>query len=42
MAVIVLPYKRHITDLTGITEPESLGLARVLKKILTRYDNLFT
>lgn len=40
--IMVLPYKRHITDLTAITEDEALGLARVLKKILTRYDNLFT
>jgi UDPglucose--hexose-1-phosphate uridylyltransferase len=40
--IMVLPYKRHITDLTAITEDEALGLARVLKKVLTRYDNLFT
>lgn len=40
--IMVLPYKRHITDLTAIKEDEALGLARVLKKILTRYDNLFT
>jgi hypothetical protein len=40
--IIVLPYKRHIADVTGITEDEALGLARVLKKVLTRYDNLFT
>lgn len=40
--IMVLPYKRHITDLTAITEGEALGLARVLKKVLTRYDNLFT
>jgi UDPglucose--hexose-1-phosphate uridylyltransferase len=40
--IMVLPYKRHITDLTAIKEDEALGLARVLKKVLTRYDNLFT
>lgn len=40
--IMVLPYKRHITDLTAMTEPETAGLARVLKKVLTRYDNLFS
>lgn len=38
---LVLNYKRHLTDLTAFTEEEALGLSRVLKTVLTRYDNLF-
>ncbi|WRT67198.1 galactose-1-phosphate uridylyltransferase [Kwoniella shivajii] len=40
--VILLPYKRHIPSLLQLTQIEIQGLARILKKILVRYDNLFS
>ncbi|KLT46257.1 galactose-1-phosphate uridylyltransferase [Cutaneotrichosporon oleaginosum] len=38
---MVLPYKRHIPSLAQMTPAEDEGLARVLKALLVRYDNLF-
>ncbi|BEI81718.1 hypothetical protein CcaverHIS002_0208780 [Cutaneotrichosporon cavernicola] len=38
---MVLPYKRHIPSLAQMTPAEDEGLARVLKTLLVRYDNLF-
>lgn len=38
---MVLPYKRHIPSLAQMTPEEDEGLARVLKQLLVRYDNLF-
>ncbi|WVQ78403.1 galactose-1-phosphate uridylyltransferase [Cryptococcus sp. DSM 104549] len=40
--ILVLPYKRHIPSILQLTEPEVAGLARILKKVLVRYDNLFS
>ncbi len=37
---IVLP-RRHVLRLPDLTEPERNGLADVLKRLCTRYDNLF-
>ena len=37
---ILLP-RRHIERLPELTEPERTSLADVLKRLLTRYDNLF-
>lgn len=37
---LVLP-KRHVLHLQDLTEEERLDLARVLKELTTRYDNLF-
>jgi UDPglucose--hexose-1-phosphate uridylyltransferase len=37
----VLPTKRQITSILELTPEEAQGLARVLKKCLVRYDNLF-
>lgn len=38
---LLLPYKRHISSLSDMTDEEDAGLARVLKALLVRYDNLF-
>jgi UDPglucose--hexose-1-phosphate uridylyltransferase len=38
--VLVLP-KRHVRDMVALHEPERDGLADILKRITTRYDNLF-
>lgn len=38
---MVLPYKRHIPSLAEQTEAEDEGLARVMKALLVKYDNLF-
>lgn len=38
---LVLPYRRHISSLSELSETEEEGLARVLKALLVRYDNLF-
>lgn len=38
---LVLPYRRHIRSLSDMTPKEDRGLARVLKTLLVRYDNLF-
>jgi UDPglucose--hexose-1-phosphate uridylyltransferase len=37
----VLPYKRHIPSILQLTPEEQAGLARILKRVLVRYDNLF-
>ncbi len=37
----VLPYKRQIDSLPRLEPEERAGLARILKKTLIRYDNLF-
>ena len=39
---LVLPYKRHIPSLLQMTPEEDGGLARILRKVLVRYDNLFS
>jgi UDPglucose--hexose-1-phosphate uridylyltransferase len=33
--------KRHVPDMTHFTEEEKLALADILKRLTTRYDNLF-
>lgn len=38
----VLPYKRHIPSLLQLSTQEAEGLARILKRVLVRYDNLFS
>jgi UDPglucose--hexose-1-phosphate uridylyltransferase len=38
----VLPYKRHIPSILQFSTAEQEGLARILKKVLVRYDNLFS
>ncbi|OCF36583.1 galactose-1-phosphate uridylyltransferase [Kwoniella heveanensis BCC8398] len=40
--ILVLPYKRHIPSLLQFTPEETAGLAKILKKVLVRYDNLFS
>ncbi|KAK8869690.1 galactose-1-phosphate uridylyltransferase [Kwoniella newhampshirensis] len=40
--ILLLPYKRHIPSLLQLTETEVKGLSRILKKVLVRYDNLFS
>ena len=37
----VMQYKRHIPSLLQCSEAERDGLARILKEVLVRYDNLF-
>lgn len=39
---LVLPYKRHIPSLSQMTPEEDASLARVMKALLVRYDNLFS
>ena len=39
---IVLPYKRHIPSILQMTAEETADLATILKKVLVRYDNLFS
>ena len=38
---LLLP-RRHVLRLPDLTEPERDGLAEILKRLLTRYDNLFS
>ena len=38
---VLLISKKHARDFTALSEAEQLGLADVLKRITTRYDNLF-
>lgn len=38
----MLPYKRHIPSIMQLTPEEVQGLARILQKVLVRYDNLFS
>ncbi|ORX40005.1 putative UTP-hexose-1-phosphate uridylyltransferase [Kockovaella imperatae] len=40
--ILLLPYKRHISSLCGLTPEETRGLAKVLKRVLVRFDNLFS
>lgn len=39
--IMVLPYNRHIPSIAEMTPEEDASLARVLKAVLVRYDNLF-
>lgn len=39
---LVLPYKRHIPSIAQMTPEEDASLARVMKALLVRYDNLFS
>jgi UDPglucose--hexose-1-phosphate uridylyltransferase len=39
--VLLLPRERHIARLTDLTADEQTDLARTMKRLLTRYDNLF-
>ena len=41
-SAVVLPYKRHISSLCDLTPQEQVGFAKVLKRMLVRYDNLFS
>lgn len=38
----MLPYKRHIPSLIQLNDNEVHGLARILQRLLVRYDNLFS
>jgi UDPglucose--hexose-1-phosphate uridylyltransferase len=38
--VLLLP-RRHVTELPALTAAERTDLAQILKRLLTRYDNLF-
>lgn len=38
---LLLPRRRHILRLPDLQEGERLSLAEILKRLLTRYDNLF-
>ncbi|KAK1925192.1 putative UTP-hexose-1-phosphate uridylyltransferase [Papiliotrema laurentii] len=40
--LLVMQYKRHIPSLLQCSEAERDGLARILKEVLVRYDNLFS
>ncbi|WVF72224.1 galactose-1-phosphate uridylyltransferase [Kwoniella sp. CBS 6097] len=40
--ILVLPYKRHTPSLLQMSTEETAGLARILKGVLVRYDNLFS
>jgi UDPglucose--hexose-1-phosphate uridylyltransferase len=33
--------KRHVGDIAALRAPERAGLAEILKRVTTRYDNLF-
>jgi UDPglucose--hexose-1-phosphate uridylyltransferase len=33
---------RHVSSIDGLTDEESASLARIIKKLTTRYDNLFS
>lgn len=37
-----MPYKRQIHSVSSLTAEEQAGLARIMKKVLVRYDNLFS
>jgi len=39
--ILLLPRERHIPSLMDLTPDEQDGLADILKRLLTRYDNLF-
>ena len=39
--ILLLPRERHIPRLTDLTRDEQGALAEILKRLLTRYDNLF-
>ena len=39
--VLLMPCRRHIRRLPELTADEEMGLAELLKRLLTRYDNLF-
>ncbi|OWZ67244.1 galactose-1-phosphate uridylyltransferase [Cryptococcus neoformans Bt63] len=39
---LLLPYKRHIPSLIQLNDNEVIGLARILQRLLVRYDNLFS
>ena len=39
--ILLLPRERHIPRLTDLTHDEQDALAEILKRLLTRYDNLF-
>ena len=41
LPLYVLHGRRHISRLNEITSNEKLNLADILKKLLTKYDNLF-
>ncbi len=38
---MILP-RRHVSSITSLTAEEKLDLARIMKRLTTRYDNLFT
>ncbi|ORY24951.1 putative GAL7-UDP-glucose--hexose-1-phosphate uridylyltransferase [Naematelia encephala] len=40
--ILLLPYKRQIPSILQLTPEEQEGLARIMKKVLVRYDNLFS
>ena len=38
---MILPKKRHILRLNNLTEDEKTSLAEIMKRLTTKYDNLF-
>jgi UDPglucose--hexose-1-phosphate uridylyltransferase len=38
---LLLPKRRHILRLTDVTQEEKVTLADIIKRITTKYDNLF-
>ena len=38
---MILPKKRHILRLNDLTEDEKTSLAEIMKRLTTKYDNLF-
>lgn len=39
--ILLMPHARHVPRLTDLTTDEQDDLAEILKRLLTRYDNLF-
>ncbi|TFK72590.1 galactose-1-phosphate uridyl transferase [Pluteus cervinus] len=39
---LVLPYRRHVQDISQLEDEEVASLADILSRVTTRYDNLFS
>jgi UDPglucose--hexose-1-phosphate uridylyltransferase len=40
--ILLLPYRRHIDSLLGLSEDETVSFADILSRVTRRYDNLFS
>ena len=40
--VLVLPYKRHISNIASLTDEEKDAFAQIMSNVTKRYDNLFS